>query len=240
MLLLAAPVLGVIALACMPMLPLDAGDWHAIGLSLFGGLLSLALIALLGTPLAQMLAAPRRPGWPGRLAGLVEAMVLLPMLTPTLAMGIVLAATFGPNTALGLAAQHLGLTLTNSFAAFILAGVYAALPVYVVGARAALADVPAALTDVARTLGDRPGRLFFRITLPLARRGIAAALALAWVRAVGEFGIVLIIAYYPQGLPVRVWVDFQDAGLPAVFPLVVAFLVLALPLPLVLGLRARR
>ncbi|MDE2516262.1 MAG: ABC transporter permease subunit [Rhodospirillales bacterium] len=202
--------------------------------------MTLALIALLGTPLAQRLAAPRPPGWRGKAIGIVEAMVLLPMLTPTLAMGIVLAATFGPNTALGAAAQHLGLRLTNSFPAFLLAGVYAALPVYVVGARAALAEVPSALTDVARTLGDRPGRLFFRITLPLAGRGIAAALALAWVRAVGEFGVVLIIAYYPQGLPVRLWVDFQEAGLPAVFPLVLAFLALALPLPLALGLRARR
>jgi molybdate/tungstate transport system permease protein len=62
---------------------------------------------------------------------------------------------------------------------------------------------------------------------------------LAWVRAIGEFGIVLIIAYFPQGLPVRLWVDLQDQGIQAVFPLLAIFLIVALPLPLWLGLRKR-
>jgi molybdate/tungstate transport system permease protein len=51
---------------------------------------------------------------------------------------------------------------------------------------------------------------------------------------------VLIIAYYPQGLPVRLWVDVQDEGIAAVFPLLAVFLLVALPLPLWLGLRTRR
>ncbi|HYP62738.1 MAG TPA: sulfate ABC transporter permease, partial [Acidocella sp.] len=78
-----------------------------------------------------------------------------------------------------------------------------------------------------------------RVTLPLARRGLAAALALAWVRALGEFGIVLMIAYYPAGMPVQLWTDVQDLGLQAVFPLVTIFLLATLPVPLWLGLRAR-
>ncbi len=59
------------------------------------------------------------------------------------------------------------------------------------------------------------------------------------MRALGEFGIVLIIAYYPAGMPVQLWTDVQDLGVQAVFPLVALFLLAALPLPLWLGLRAR-
>jgi molybdate/tungstate transport system permease protein len=56
----------------------------------------------------------------------------------------------------------------------------------------------------------------------------------------GEFGIVLIIAYFPAGMPVQLWIDVQDFGIAAVFPLLAAFLLAALPLPLWLGLRTRR
>ncbi len=210
-------------------------DANAIAVSLAGGAVALILIALLGTPLAAYLARAR-----ARLGAVAEALVLIPMLMPTLAIGILLAAFYGPAAPAGHAFARIGIILTNTPAAFILAALYAALPTYVIAARAALAEVPAELEDVARTLGDSPSRVFFRVTLPLAQRGLAAALSLAWVRAMGEFGIVLIIAYYPQGLPVRLWVDVQDDGIAAVFPLLAIFLAVALPLPLWLGLRARR
>ena len=76
--------------------------------------------------------------------------------------------------------------------------------------------------------------------MPLARLGLAAGIALAWVRALGEFGIVLILAYYPQGIPVKLWVNLQDIGLAAVDPLLWVFFVVAMPLPLLLGLASRR
>ena len=162
------------------------------------------------------------------------------MLTPTLALGILLATFYGPATPVGAAFARIGLRLTNTPAAFVLAAVYAALPTYIIAARAALAAVPAEFEAVARTLGDPPARVFFRVTLPLARRGLAAALALCWVRALGEFGIVLIIAYFPAGMPVQLWTDLQDLGIQAVFPLLAAFLLATLPLPLWLGLQSRR
>jgi molybdate/tungstate transport system permease protein len=140
---------------------------------------------------------------------------------------------------LGAAFAQVGVVLTNSRAAFVLAALYAAMPTYIVAAKAALGEVPLVFEQVARTLGDSPKRVFFRVTLPLAQRGLAAALALSWVRAMGEFGIVLIIAYFPAGMPVRLWIDVQDLGVAAVFPLLALFLAVALPLPLWLGLRKR-
>jgi molybdate/tungstate transport system permease protein len=55
--------------------------------------------------------------------------------------------------------------------------------------------------------------------------------SIAWVRALGEFGAVIITAYYPSGMPVQVWINLQNAGIPAVMPLLVIFLLTALPLP---------
>ena len=214
---------------------LDAQDLRAVATSLAGGALSVGLIAVMGTPLALYLARNA-----GRRGALVEALVLIPMMMPTLALGILLVSFYGPAAPAGGAFARFGLVLTNSPAAFVLAGVYAALPTYIMAARAALVEVPEELEQIARTLGDGPVRVFWRVTLPLARRGLAGALALCWVRALGELGIVLILAYFPAGMPVRLWVDMQDLGIQAVFPLVALFLAAALPLPLWLGLRARR
>jgi molybdate/tungstate transport system permease protein len=236
----------VLAFLSVPLLGLlTGGNWNpenlapedirAILTSLIGGGIAVAIIALLGTPLALYLART-----PGRISAIAEALVLIPMLMPTLALGILLVAFYGPAAPAGAAIARLGLVLTNTPAAFLLAAVYAALPTYIIAARAALVQVPVEYEQIARTLGDSPNRVFFRVTLPLAQRGLAAALALCWVRALGEFGIVLIIAYFPAGMPVRLWTDVQDLGIQAVFPLVAVFLLATLPLPLWLGLRARR
>lgn len=210
-------------------------DWRAIATSLLGGAAAVGAIAVFGTPVALYLART-----PGRVSAAAEALVLMPMLMPTLALGILLATIYGPAAPAGAFFARLGLILTNTPAAFVLAALYAALPTYIIAARTALAEVPQDFEQVARTLGDAPSRVFFRVTLPLAQRGLAGALALCWVRALGEFGIVLIIAYFPAGMPVRLWIDVQDLGIEAVFPLVAVFLMATLPVPLWLGLRARR
>ena len=230
----------------MPLLGLlTGGDWspenlttddlRAILTSLLGGGAAVILITVFGTPLALYLAR-----MPGRLSAIAEALVLIPMLMPTLALGILLASFYGPAAPAGAFFARIGLILTNTPAAFVLAALYAALPTYILSARSALVEVPREFEQVARTLGDSPLRVFFRVTLPLAQRGLAASLALCWVRALGEFGIVLIIAYFPAGMPVRLWIDVQDLGIQAVFPLVAVFLMATLPLPLWLGLRVRR
>lgn len=214
---------------------LSAQDWGSIVTSLAGGAIAMVVIVLCGTPLAFFLMARN-----GRLVMLAEMLVLIPMLMPTLALGILLAVVYGPAAPLGRGFAALGVVLTNTPAAFLLATIYAALPTYVIAARAALAQVPPEYEALARTLGDGPLQARWRVTLPLARRGLSTALALAWVRALGEFGIILIVAYYPAGMPVQLWTDVQDLGLQAVFPLVGVFLLFTLPVPLWLGMRSRR
>lgn len=212
-----------------------SGDGGAALVSLAYSALSLVIVVLLGTPLAWWLA---RRDFRGKIVA--EILLLLPLLTPPLAMGIMLATLYGPYGAAGRTLGRLGVSLTNTPAAFVLAQVYGAAAYYVVSARAAFEGVPVHLEQIALTLGQDPVRVFLRVTLPLARLGLASGLALAWVRALGEFGIVLIVAYYPQGIPVKLWTNLQDIGLNAVYPLLWLFFMIALPVPLWLGALSRR
>jgi molybdate/tungstate transport system permease protein len=232
---LSVPLFGLLTGGDWLQATISGDDLRAVVTSLAGGAVALILICCAGTPLALYLARRKN-----RLSALAEALVLIPMLMPTLALGILLVAFYGPAAPVGEAFGRIGIVLINTPAAFVMAAVYAALPTYVIAARAAFNEVAPELEDVARTLGQTGPRVFFRVSLPLAQNGLAAALALAWVRAMGEFGIVLMIAYFPQGMPVRLWVDVQELGVPAVFPLLAVFLAAALPLPLWLGLRSRR
>jgi len=214
---------------------LSQTDLGSVAVSGLDSALALAIIVALGTPAAYWLARRRFRG-----KMLAEIALLLPLLAPPLAMGVLLATIYGPYGWLGGPAAGLGIRLVNTPAAFVLAQVYAAAPYYIVTARAAFANVPAELEQVSLTLGRSRARTFLSITLPLARMGLAAGLALAWVRAIGEFGIAVLLAYFPKGIPVELWTNLQDSGIDAVYPLLWALLLVALPLPLVLGLVARR
>lgn len=216
-------------------LHLQAGDGHAVAVSVGYTLIALVFVVVLGTPLSWWLARSR---FRGKLV--VDALVLLPLLAPPLVMGLMLVLLFGPYGWAGQPLRELGLELTNTPQAFVLAQVYAAAPYYVVAARAAFEGVPRELEQIGATLGRGPWTVFWRISVPLSGLGLASGLALAWVRAMGEFGIVLIIAYFPQGIPVKLWTNLQDTGLVAIYPLMWLFFVVALPFPLVLGLASRR
>ncbi|WP_329743320.1 ABC transporter permease subunit [Dyella sp. A6] len=232
---LATPFAGLLFATGWRHFGFAAGDGDAVVVSFGYSLLAMLPIVLLGTPLAWWLARHRMRGqW------LIDALLLLALLTPPLALGLLLSSVYGPYGSIGGLLEHAGLLLTNSPAAFVMAQFYAALPYYVVAARAAFEGVPRELEQIAQTLGHSPWRSFVHVSLPLSRLGLAAALALAWVRALGEFGVVLIVAYYPQGIPVKLWVNLQDIGLQAVYPLLWVFFLVALPLPLVLGLAVRR
>ncbi len=89
-----------------------------------------------------------------------------------------------------------------------------------------------AIEQQAALLGDRPSRVARRVTLPLAAPGLAMALAVAWARAMGAFGAVVIIAYHPYGIPLQIWTTLQETGLPSALPFALVLLVVALPLPL--------
>ena len=197
--------------------------------------IAMLMIVAVGTPVAAYIArcsTRERLWW--------QAILLVPILLPPLALGILLTLAFGPYGPLGAMLEQLGLHMTNSAAAFIMTQVYVGMGYYVLGAVAAFDSVPAILQKQAALLGLPPLQVFLRVTLPLSRLGLAVALSIAGVRAIGEFGAVVVTAYYPSGMPVQLWVNLQSFGLPAVMPLLVVFLAVALPLPWLVHVLAQR
>ena len=195
--------------------------------SVESGVITLAVLLVLGTPLAWKLARGSLP-----FPRVWEAGVLCSLLLPPLVIGLLLIFMVGPYTPIGELLGHVNLSATNTFLALVIAEVYESAPYYVLGAQAAFAAVDPAIEEQAALLGDRPSRVARRVTLPLAAPGLAMALAVAWARAMGAFGAVVIIAYHPYGIPLQIWTTLQETGLPTALPFALVLLVVALPLPL--------
>lgn len=212
----------------------DAATLDAVRVSIVLTLIAMAVVVALGTPMAVYVAncSPSERLW-------WQALLLVSVLLPPLALGILLSLAFGPH-ALGTFLAHFGLSMTNTPLAFVVTQIYVSIGYYVLGAIAAIQSVPRALELQAELLGHDRWSVFRRITFPMARLGFAVALSLAWVRALSEFGAVVITAYYPAGMPVAIWTNLENFGLPAVMPLMIVFLVTALPLPWLAHLAAQR
>jgi molybdate/tungstate transport system permease protein len=203
------------------------GALSPLATSVEASALSLGVLVALGTPAGFLLARGKLPApriWEGAL--------LAGLLLPPLVVGLLLVFLVGPLSAIGSVLERVHLSATNTFLALVIAEIYEAGPYYVLGAAAAFAGVDPELEAQAELLGDRPARAMRRVSLPLAAPGLATALAVAWARAMGAFGAVVIIAYHPFGVPMQIWTTLQENGLAAALPYALVLLVVALPLPL--------
>lgn len=163
--------------------------WQAVGLSLRLAATTTVLLALIGLPLAQWLNTTR---W--RVAPAIETLVTLPIVLPPTVIGFYLLIVFSPDTPPGSWWRALtGSSLAFSFPGLVVASVIYSLPFAVVPFKAALQGVPHELLEAGRTLGAGRWRVWLRLHLPLARRGIAAGLTLGFAHTLGEFGVVLMI-----------------------------------------------
>jgi molybdate transport system permease protein len=144
----------------------------------------------LGVGIAWLQARRRYP-----MKRLVDAVVLLPLVLPPSVVGYFLVIGLGRRGFLGMLLDRgLGVRLVFTPTAAVLASFLVAFPLVVKTAQPALESVPRELEDVGRTLGLSPAAVFFRISLPMAWRGIVAAMALGFARAAGEFGATLMFA----------------------------------------------
>ena len=180
----------------------------ALLLSLKTSAIAQALILLVGTPTAYLLATRRFPGRP-----LAVVCVELPLVLPPAVAGIGLIAAFGRFGLLGGTLSALGIRLGLTQAAVVLAVAFVASPLYLRQAIAVFEAIDPDLVAASRTLGAGPARTFFRVVLPLARRGLAAGEALAFARGLGEFGATIMFAGSLQGvtqtLPLAIYTAFD-------------------------------
>ena len=170
-------------------LGLSAPLWQSLALTLQLAALTTAVLGLLGLPLAHWLNTTR---W--RLAAAVEACVALPIVLPPTVLGFYFLVAFSPQHPPGSWWSDVtGATLAFSFTGLVLASVVYSLPFAVQPFQAALRAVPREFLDAGTALGASPVRVFLRVHLPLAWRGVAAGLTLGFAHTLGEFGVVLMI-----------------------------------------------
>lgn len=131
---------------------------------------------------------------------LLDAVLTLPLVMPPTVLGYYLIVVWGRNGWLGgWLHAHFGITLMFTWQGAVLAATVVAFPLLFKSARAAFEGVNSEYEKAARILGDSELRVFFRITLPLAARGLVAGTMLAFARAMGDFGATLMVAGNIQG-----------------------------------------
>jgi molybdate transport system permease protein len=203
----------------------------ALRLSIETTAIAAAVIVLIGTPAAYLLATRSFTG-----KTMVVTVIELPLVLPPAVAGIGLLAALGPDGILGRGFKHAFVFQT---AGVIVAQVFVAAPFYLRLAQTSFAAVDRPLLDAARTLGSGEAGAFARVAVPVALPGLSAGLALAWGRALGEFGATLMFAGSLEGItqtaPLAIYnefsTDFSAAlALSAVLVLVSAAVLVAVKL----------
>jgi molybdate transport system permease protein len=207
---------------------------EALKLSLETTAIAIAIIVIVGTPAAFLLATRSFPG-----KAIVVTLVELPLVLPPVAAGIGLLAALGPHGLLGGALGDAHIQLVFQTAGVVVALVFVASPFYLRQAQTAFASVDRSYLDASRTLGAGQAQTFVRVAIPMARSGLMAGLALAWGRALGEFGATLMFAGSVQGItqtvPLAIYDRFATAfpsalALSAILVIVSASLLLSVKL----------
>jgi molybdate transport system permease protein len=211
----------------------DESSIDALELSLLTTSIALALILLVGTPAAYLLGTRAFRGH-----SLVTTLVELPLVVPPAVAGIALLAAFGPEGLAGGALSDAGIELVFQTAGVVVALTFVASPFYVRQAQAAFASLDPALLEASRTLGASEARTLLAVALPTARPGLLSGTALAWGRALGEFGATLVFAGSLQGVtqtaPLAIVAEF---GTDFTGALALSAILVALSASILLGVR---
>jgi molybdate transport system permease protein len=185
---------------------MTAAEWQIAAFTVEMAVLSTALILPPGLALAWCLARFR---WRGKT--LVETFVAMPLVLPPVVTGLVLLKLFGRRGPLGhwlYSEFHFDVVFT--WRAVTLALAVMSFPLLVWTARSAIEEVNPALERIARTLGAGEWRVFFTITLPLAKRGLLVGALLAFARALGEFGATILVAGNIPGVTTTLSTDIYQ------------------------------
>jgi molybdate transport system permease protein len=195
----------------------EATAREALLLSIETSAIAMAVILAVGTPAAWLLATRRLPGQDAMLT-LIE----LPLVLPPAVAGIGLLAALGPDGILGGLLSSLHIQLVLQTAGVVVALTFVSAPFYIRQAHASFRALERGVLEASADLGAREPTTLMRVALPIARPGLLVGLALAWGRALGEFGATLMFAGSFAGVtqtaPLAIYAQFAT-DLPAALAL---------------------
>jgi molybdate transport system permease protein len=205
----------------------------ALTLSLVCSATAAIISMLVGVPIAWLIT---RTNFPGR--RVVRSLTLLPLVLPPVVGGVALLLAFGRR---GFAGRALGLHLPFTTPGAILAETFVALPFFVLTVEGALRSLDPGFEETAAALGVRPWRLFVRVSVPMIGPSLVSGAALAWARALGEFGATITfagnVAGRTQTLPLAVYVALETDPQAAI-ALSLVLLVVSIAVLVIIGRRA--
>ena len=211
-LLLALPLLGLLLRVPPRELVARLGEpvvLQALRLSLYTSVSATFAAALLGLPAAWLLASRRFRG-----KRVLEVLIDLPLVLPPTVAGFALLMAFGRMGLAGRALGAFGVSLPFTTLGVVLAQTFMAVPFFVTAARAGFAGVDRRYLDAATTLRASEAHTFFRVVLPLSAPSVLAGAAMAWARALGEFGATITFAGnlpgVTQTMPLAVYLELQE------------------------------
>lgn len=210
----------------------------ALRLSLVTSLVSMAVVIAVGTPFAYLLARSNSP-----LLKVLDSLVELPIVLPPVVAGVAMLMAFGRQGILGPPLESVGITLPFTTAAVVFAQIFVGVPFYVRAAKLGFQTVARDYEDVSQTLGVSPWWTFWRLTLPLAMPSLFTGLALAWARALSEFGATIMFAGNLTGktqtMPLAI-MTAMESSLDTALALSVMLMVGAVAILLALSFLVRR
>ena len=210
---------------------------QALRLSLFTSAVSMVVVVVVGTPFALHLARSESVAM-----RVVDQIVELPIILPPVVAGVAMLLAFGRQGILGPPLAQLGISLPFTTAAVIFAQIFVAAPFFVRSAKLGFMAVPREYEAISQTLGLSPWRTFLKLTLPLAAPSLLAGVALAWARALSEFGATIMFAGNLTGktqtMPLAI-MTAMETSLESAIALSVILLALALLALGALGLIGR-
>jgi molybdate transport system permease protein len=208
-------------------------DWSAFSVSLRLSIATMAILVVVGMPIAYWVAFTGR-----RWKFLVEAVVALPLVLPPTVLGFYILVSIGSSSPIGqLVSSMTGRTLPFTFGGLLVASVIYSLPFAVQPFSAAFASVDRRLLEASWSLGVSRGATFRRVVLPLSVRGIVTGMVLSFAHTLGEFGAVLMVGGNIPGttrtLSISIYdsvqaLDYQTAWHTSAFLLVVSFAILSI------------
>lgn len=191
-------------------------DLAPMWVSLKTAIVATIITFMVGLTLARRLAFYQKRG-----KGMIDGLLLMPMVLPPTVVGFILLLVFGKNGPIGNLLLALGTTVVFSWPATVIAATVVSVPLMYKAARAAFEQVNPDLLDAARTLGASEWKVFYKVVIPLSWPGILAGTILSFARALGEFGATLMLAGSIPGktqtIPVAIFFTAESGDMKQAF-----------------------